>query len=261
MKHTEAQQLETKITRLFKRACAERLLLEDGDRVLVAVSGGKDSLELVRLMSRQARIHKPRIEAEAAHVIMDNIPYETERTYLENFCSEQGMKLNIIHSSFDDSTAPQNNAMQRKRKTKCFLCSWYRRKALFEYAVSNGFNKIAFGHHQDDFLVTFLMNLTFEGSPQTMQPRMQMKYYPLTVIRPLCLVPEHLITSLAQMLNFEKQKTPCPYEEKSRREDMTRIFREMEMLNPEARYSIWNAIEEKRGTSGKSSEDCTPANQ
>lgn len=261
MKQTEVEQLESKITRLFKRACAERHLLEDGDRVLVAVSGGKDSLELVRLMSRQARIHKPRIEAEAAHVIMDNIPYETERTYLENFCSENGIRLNVIHTSFDDSSAPQTSAMQRKRKTKCFLCSWYRRKALFEYAASNGFNKIAFGHHQDDFLVTFLMNLTFEGAAQTMQPRMQMKHYPVTVIRPLCLVPEHLITSLAQMLNFEKQKTPCPYEEKSRREDMTRIFHEMETLNPEARYSMWNAIDEKRETAGKEADLSDTTNQ
>lgn len=242
MKKTETELTETKITRLFKRACAEHLLLEDGDRVLVAVSGGKDSLELVRLFSRQMRIHKPRIEAEAAHVIMDNIPYETEREYLESFCNDNGIKLNIIHSSFDDSSADITNAQQRKRKTKCFLCSWYRRKALFEYATSNRFNKIALGHHQDDFLVTFLMNLTFEGNAQTMRPSMKMRHYPITVIRPLCLVPEHLISSLAHLLKFEKQKTPCPYEEKSMRDDMTQIFRQIETLNPEARYSMWNAI-------------------
>ncbi len=242
MKKTETEHTEAKITRLFRRACAEHFLLEDGDRILVAVSGGKDSLELVRLFSRQMRIHKPRIEAEAAHVIMDNIPYETEREYLESFCNDNGIKLNIIHSSFDDSSTGITNAQQRKRKTKCFLCSWYRRKALFEYATSNGFNKIALGHHQDDFLVTFLMNLTFEGNAQTMRPSMKMRHYPITVIRPLCLVPERIISSLAQMLNFEKQKTPCPYEEKSMRDDMTQIFRQIETLNPEARYSMWNAI-------------------
>ena len=90
MKKTETELTETKITRLFKRACAEHLLLEDGDRVLVAVSGGKDSLELVRLFSRQMRIHKPRIEAEAAHVIMDNIPYETKTSRLNEIIALQG---------------------------------------------------------------------------------------------------------------------------------------------------------------------------
>lgn len=247
MKRTEAETTELKIQRLFSKACAEYGLLEDGDRLLVTLSGGKDSLELVRMMARQARIHVPHVEVEAAHVVMDNIPYETERTYIKRFCEEQGIKLHIIHSSFDDEgdgiEGQTRQQTARKRKTKCFLCSWNRRKALFAFAADKGFNKIALGHHQDDILVTLLMNMTFEGSIQTMPPKLKLEHYPISIIRPLCLVPEHLIASLANMLGFEKQKVACPYEEASRRQDMTEVYRSLEAMNPEARYSLWRSME------------------
>ena len=204
---------EQKILKRFNKGCVDYRLLEDGDRILIALSGGKDSLELVRLLAQRARIYKPHIEVEAAHIIMDNIPYETDRSYLQAFCAENGIKLHILHSSFDESTDP--------RKTRCFLCAWNRRKTLFEFAVNNGFNKIALGHHMDDILVTFLMN---------------------TIIRPLCLVHEADIRQVAEELHFTKQKALCPYEETTRRSDMQAVFQQLEQLNPEARYSLWRSV-------------------
>lgn len=224
---------EQKVLKRFNKGCVDYHLLEDGDRILIALSGGKDSQELVRLLAQRARIYKPHIEVEAAHIIMDNIPYESDRTYLQNFCEENGIRLHILHCSFDESTDP--------RKTRCFLCAWNRRKTLFEFAVSNGFNKIALGHHMDDILVTLLMNITFEGSHSTMQPRLSLKHYPLTIIRPLCLVHESDIKQVAEALLFNKLKTLCPYEETTRRADMQAIFQQLEQLNPEARYSLWRS--------------------
>lgn len=226
--------MEQKITRLFRRACANYHLLSDGDRVLVALSGGKDSLELVRLMARQSRIHKPRIEVAAVHVVMDNIPYETDNTYIEQFCQQEGIRLVILHSRFDESTD--------HRKTRCFLCSWNRRKTIFKYAQDNGYNKVALGHHMDDFLVTALMNATFEGSYSSMQPSMPMRHYALTVIRPLCLVHESMIQTVAEHEGFQKQKRQCPYEEETKRTALTEVFHQLEQLNPEARYSLWRAL-------------------
>lgn len=97
---------EQKVLKRFNKGCVDYYLLEDGDRILIALSGGKDSLELVRLLAQRARIYKPHIEVEAAHIIMDNIPYETDRSYLQDFCAENGIKLHILHSSFDESTIP-----------------------------------------------------------------------------------------------------------------------------------------------------------
>ncbi|MBR4572284.1 MAG: tRNA 2-thiocytidine biosynthesis protein TtcA [Prevotella sp.] len=235
--------LKMKIHRLFHKACAIYSLLEEGDRVLVALSGGKDSLMLLRLMSEQQRILKPRIEVEAVHVIMDNIPYETERTYIQKFCEEHGVRLTILHSSFDDSEEEVDSQKLRKRKTKCFLCSWYRRKAIFTYAKEHGFTKVALGHHQDDFLTTLLMNMTFEGTIETMSPKLKMEHYPIDIIRPLCLVPEAMIKEEAQRQGFEKQKTPCPYDRVTKRKEINDLFHQLETMNPEARHSLWHAIE------------------
>lgn len=224
--------MEKKITRLFHKACADYALLEDGDKVLIALSGGKDSLMLARLMGRQQKIFKPRIQVAAAHVVMDNIPYESDADYLRQFCADEGVELHVLHSSFDESTD--------KRKTHCFLCAWNRRKALFEFARDNGYNKVALGHHMDDFLVTSLMNMTFEGSFGGMQPIMPMRHYPLSVIRPMCLIHESMIKEVAG--EFRQQKRKCPYEHDTQRNRMTELLRELEEINPEARYSMWRAI-------------------
>lgn len=226
--------MEDKIRRKFNRACTDYQLLEDGDHILIALSGGKDSLELCRLMAERARIFRPSIHIEAAHVVMDNIPYETSRSYLETFCKELHVQLHILHGSFDERTD--------SRKTRCFLCSWHRRKLLFSFAVERGFNKVALGHHQDDILTTWLMNITFEGNISTIHPKMQMKHYPLQLIRPLCLVEETWIAEVARQFGFEKQKVPCPYEDLTRRRHINDIFHQLERLNPEARYSMWHAI-------------------
>lgn len=263
---------EDKIRRRFHEGCANYQLLENGDRILIALSGGKDSLMLARLLAAQARLHRPHISVEAAHVIMDNIPYETDRSYLQSFCDSLSLPLHIIHSRFDDSDTnndSQNRSKQsiitseqstilseqsairpgqtatstrRKQKTKCFLCSWNRRKALFRFATDNGFNKLALGHHQDDILVTWLMNMTFEGSATSISPKMVMRNYPIEVIRPLCLVQESWISEIAEAEGFQKQKTPCPYEETTRRNDMTDVFHHLQSLNPEARYCLWRAL-------------------
>lgn len=226
--------MEDKIRRKFNRACTDYQLLEDGDHILIALSGGKDSLELCRLMAERARIFRPSIHIEAAHVVMDNIPYETSRSYLETFCKELHVQLHILHGCFDERTD--------SRKTRCFLCSWHRRKLLFSFAVERGFNKVALGHHQDDILTTWLMNITFEGNISTIHPKMQMKHYPLQLIRPLCLVEEAWIAEVARQQGFEHQKVSCPYEEQTRRRHINDIFHQLERLNPEARYSMWHAI-------------------
>ena len=232
---TPEQLLLNKIRKKFNKGTTDFGMLEDGDRILIGLSGGKDSLCLLQFLAERSRIFKPNISIEALHVRMENIQYESDASYLEEFARSHGVPLHIITTSFDEEGL--------RDKPACFLCSWYRRKALFRFALDNGFNKIALGHHMDDIIHTAMLNQFFQGSFSTMPAVMQMEKMPLTIIRPLCLEKESDIKEYAELCGYEKQIKLCPYEKVSNRTDMQRIFDEIERINPEARYSIWHALE------------------
>ena len=221
----------------------EHRLKERFDRILVGLSGGKDSLLLTELLANRAKIDHPRFSVEALHVRMENIQYETDTSYLQQFCDEQGVKLHLRTTRFEIGEETANDARDaRRQKQPCFLCSWMRRKEMFNLAQELGCNKIALGHHQDDMLHTALMNLTFQGRFDTMPARLRMRKMPLTIIRPLCLIEEADIKAYAEMKGYQKQKKICPYETNSHRTDIKRLYDEIEQINPEARYSIWRAL-------------------
>ena len=195
---TEQERLFRKINERFVKAFAAYQLLEDDDHILVGLSGGKDSLLLTELLAKRARIQHPRFQVEAVHVRMENIQYETDTTYLQQFCDNLGVSLHLVTTRFDEGQKPP-----------CFLCSWNRRKQLFNLAQELGCNKIALGHHQDDLLHTALMNLLYQGRFGTMPARLRMRKMPLQIIRPLCLVPEEMIRKYAEMSNYQKLVRLC----------------------------------------------------
>ena len=241
--NNESRRLEHRLKERFVKAMATYHLIEDDDRILVGLSGGKDSLLLTELLANRAKIDHPRFSVEALHVRMENIQYETDTSYLQQFCDEQGVKLHLRTTRFEIGEETVNDARDaRRQKQPCFLCSWMRRKEMFNLAQELGCNKIALGHHQDDMLHTALMNLTFQGRFDTMPARLRMRKMPLTIIRPLCLIGEADIKAYAEMKGYQKQKKICPYETNSYRTDIKRLYDEIEQMNPEARYSIWRAL-------------------
>ncbi len=227
--------MERLLTSKLNKALRNYHLIDNGDNILVALSGGKDSLCLIDLLAIRQRVFVPHFSLQAIHVRVENIAYETDTTYLENFCRERNVPLHVVTTSFDPTTD--------KRKSPCFLCSWMRRKEMFNLAQQLGCNKIALGHHNDDLIHTALMNLTFQGRFDTMPASLQMKKMPLTIIRPLCLCHEADIKAYADQQGYQKQRKLCPYEKDSYRTDIQQVFQQMESLNPETRYSIWNALE------------------
>lgn len=223
-----------RIERRFAKGVMQYGLIEEGDSILIGLSGGKDSLALVELLGRRAQIHKPSIRVAAAHIVMDNIPYQSDIDYLHRFAEERGVQFECRHTGFDASTD--------SRKSPCFLCSWNRRKELFTVAKELGCNKIALGHHMDDILQTMLMNITFQGAFSTMPPKLVMKKFDMTIIRPLCLVREADLKELADLHQYRQQLKNCPYEHESHRAQMKGILRQLEEMNPEARYSLWSSM-------------------
>lgn len=217
-----------------KKAIYKYGLITDGDRILVGLSGGKDSLALVDLLGRRSRIYRPKFEVVVAHITMSNIPYRSDLAYLRSRAEAYGLPFIVRETSFDPSTDT--------RKSPCFLCSWMRRKALFEIAKEEKCNKIALGHHQDDILETLLMNLIHQGAFGTMPPRLKMDKFDMEIIRPLCLVEEKELIRLSEMMAYPGQLKNCPYETASSRSQMKELLARMEEVNPEARYSLWGSM-------------------
>ena len=233
-KLAEGDRLLHKIENKVKKAIFDYGLITNGDKILIGLSGGKDSLALVDLLGRRSKIFNPKFEVIVAHIIMSNIPYHSDTDYLRSKAEEHGLPFIVYETLFDATTD--------HRKSPCFLCSWMRRKALFEIAKKHQCNKIALGHHQDDILETLLMNMTHQGAFGTMPPRLKMDKFSMEIIRPLCLVTEKELTALAEWLNYQKQIKNCPYESDSSRSDMKEVLAHLESINPEARYSLWKSM-------------------
>ena len=209
-------------------------LIEEGDRILVGLSGGKDSMARIDLLGRRKKILKPKFEVIAAHISMTNIGYVSDLDYLRKHCEKNDIRFIHYESSFDMTTD--------SRKSPCFLCSWTRRKSMFTIAHENNCNKIALGHHMDDVLQTLLMNMTFQGAIGTMPPKLKMNKFDMTIIRPMCLVNESDLVELSQMLGYVKQKNPCPYECSSSRPEMKEVIKMLEKMNEKARYNLWSSM-------------------
>ena len=236
-----------KLWKTFNKALGLYQLIDEGDKILVGLSGGKDSLCLLEFLARRSKIHVPHFTVEALHIRMENVQYETDTTYLQQFCDTLGVPLHIITTSFDSELSTLNSSL--KKKPACFLCSWQRRKQLFNLAQELGCNKIALGHHQDDLIHTSLMNLTFQGHFSSMPPLLKMEKMPLSIIRPLCLCQEADIAEYAQQQGYKKQLKQCPYEHETNRTTVRQLFQLMQQMNKEARYSIWNALQSTMKTS------------
>ena len=218
---TEDEKIMRRLEQRFNKGVVKYRLIEDGDKILIGLSGGKDSLALLELLARRSRI-------------LTNIPYQSDLEYLKGYSEDLGVPFVHYETFFDPSTDT--------RKSPCFLCSWNRRKALFTVAKEQGCNKIALGHHMDDILETLLMNITFQGAFSTMPPKLVMRKFEMTIIRPMCLVHEADLIEMARIRGFRKQIKDCPYESLSNRSNMKEVLYSLEKMNPEARYSLWKCM-------------------
>ncbi|MBQ4023342.1 MAG: tRNA 2-thiocytidine biosynthesis protein TtcA [Prevotella sp.] len=240
---------KNKVTRLFNEALQRYGLIADGDRVLIGLSGGKDSMALLELLALRSRIFVPRFEVEAAFVRMNDIPYQSDEDYLKAFAASHGVTLHVVETSSLDARESREKHVAgiptdgEQKKPVCFQCSWQRRKKLFETAKELGCNKIALGHHRDDLMETALMNLTFQGQFSTMRPMMPMDRFPMTIIRPLCLIREREMEQWAASHGYKKQIKNCPFESASKRFNMKQVVAELEQMNPEFAYTFYRAIE------------------
>ena len=191
------------------RAIREYAMLADGDRVAVAVSGGKDSLSLLRLLDVRRQSAPERYELAAIHVIGDaRGPGTPTHPPLLDWLATSDYEHEIVPLRLpDDEQVPLN----------CQRCTWNRRRTLFEAAQRLGCNVVALGHHADDLAQTTLMNLLASGKVETMAPRREYFDGALRLIRPLCYVAEKDIRRFARACAFPSPPEDCPRSHESRR--------------------------------------------
>ena len=209
-------------------------MLSDGDKILIGLSGGKDSLALVEVLANRKRIYKPKIDVIACHIYINNIGYKSDTDYLKRFCEEHGVKFILSEISIEED--------KKKNRNQCFLCSWFRRKQLIKIAEENGCNKIAFGHHKDDAIETLLMNQYYQGTFSTMPPKLEMNNYNVTIIRPLILLREKELIELSMEHEYQKQVKQCPYEKESKRDEIKELITTLEQMNPSVVSSLYNSM-------------------
>ena len=219
----------------FKKAINDYDLIEDYDHILIGLSGGKDSLALLELLGERMKSFVPRFKLTAVHISVENIPYQSDLAYLKAYSEQFGIPF-VHHSTHFEET-------NDKRKSNCFLCSWHRRKAIFDVAKQLNCNKIALGHHLDDITETLLLNLVYQGSFGTMPPKLKMDKFNMTLIRPLALIPEKEMKEMERIRCYQKQIKNCPHEKDSSRGDAKNLLTDLEKLNPAIRQSLWAAMQ------------------
>ncbi|RKY85941.1 hypothetical protein DRQ09_06665 [candidate division KSB1 bacterium] len=231
--------LKKKTYYLLKRvnkAISEFNLIEDGDRIAVAVSGGKDSLTLLRLLIQRQSYSKEKYKVGAVHIISDfKCKGCVHRITLENIFKSYNIDYGFEHINV------LNDGKGNRIPPSCFWCSWNRRKAIFLWASKNNYNKVAFGHHQDDLLETVFLNLFFHSNLETMEPRVSFFNGEITVIRPLIYLKEKDIISFVKLTNFPSQLCSCPNASNSKRTFVKDFIKKIEPEIKHFRNNVWKA--------------------
>lgn len=219
----------------------EYAMLAHGDRVLVAVSGGVDSLVLVHLLAAWQKKAPLRYELFPVHVDMEGSASAPGPTALHasRELAERGLTLQILSGTPDPAA---QGAEERAAVRGCFACARSRRIRLFEEARTRACNKIAFGHHQDDLIETFLLNLTCAGNISTMRPRQDLFDGELALIRPLAYVEKTAIQAIARANGLQPVPCTCPWAGQSRRAAVQDLAAELYRRFPGAKRNIFAAL-------------------
>ncbi len=222
------------ITKKIAAAIYRYGMIEAGDKILVAVSGGKDSMTMLAHLQRMAP-HFP-------------IPFTIKALHIKtDFCNcfkKNKMEATLDEWGIDYEILPVNIVKRLKpgQKMNCWWCSTQRRTELLRYAQTNGFRRIALGHHLDDIIETFFMNMAYKGEMATMLPTLQYDKYPQSIIRPLALVPQLEIVKYAEAHDLTRLVCGCPYTSKSKRKDVRGIIAQLADGEDHVRENIFAAM-------------------
>lgn len=211
----------------LRKALYKFELVDGVQRLALALSGGKDSLTMLFLLHAVAGRGFPDFTIHPIHVTGEfSCGAGVEVPYLQAICDELGLELTVCESH------------QTLDTLECYGCSRERRKLLFDAAKKLDATTIAFGHHRDDNAQTCLMNLLQKGEFKAILPKLEMRKYGVTLIRPLLYISEEQIKRFAQQQGFARVMCRCPVGQNSMRKKVDQLLEEIEELYPHARRNI-----------------------
>lgn len=226
--------LPPKYNRKIGQAMADWDMLRDGDRILIGVSGGVDSLVCARVL--QAWREKAPIDYQVRAVYVDNGFWQPEMGGTEPAAriAEQLARFDLPFFTV--------RGWEIDGRRNCFVCARNRRSQLFELARETGCNKIALGHHKDDLVETFLLNTFYGGNISTMLPRQDLFGGGLSLIRVLCYLEKNEIVEISRLAGLEPVENYCPVDQDSRRETVRSLLNQVCREIPGAKSSIFTAL-------------------
>ena len=232
-KHHDIPELRA-VSHRAGKAIMDYKMLQNGDRIAVAVSGGKDSISLLHVLRHRQRIIPIKFEFTAVHIDFGFPDFDPQR--LIDYLQAQGFPYVI--EKVDSMKG------ERFEDIDCFWWSRNRRKALFELAHRQGFTKIAFGHHLDDIVETILLNQFYRGEIAAMKPRQELFGGDIIIIRPLAYEREAMMATLAQKLQITTiGQSKCANDETSHRMMIKKMLRTLEQENPNVVKNIFRSLQ------------------
>jgi tRNA 2-thiocytidine biosynthesis protein TtcA len=217
-----------------KRTIYNFKMISDGDRVAIGVSGGKDSAALLYIMNLFKKHSPVKFDLEAVYI---HPGWPIDLKPLEDQAERLGIRLHV------EETAIARVVFERRQeKNPCALCANLRRGALHQAANNLGCNKVALGHHLDDAIQTFMLNLIYTGNMGTFKPVTYLDRTDLYLIRPLIQLPESVLAALASRENLPLIKNPCPVSGKTKRKEMDELVTELSSRYPDLREKWRSAL-------------------
>lgn len=221
----------------IRKADQEFDMIADGDRIAVGISGGKDSLVLLNSLAGYRRFAEHKFTLVGITLDMRFGGKDTDFTPIAEMCRELDVEYKVIPTDIGEVIFDI-----RKESNPCALCAKMRRGALHDAAVEMGCNKIALGHHNDDVIETFIMNLHKEGRIGCFSPVTYLSRKNITVIRPMVLAPEQKIIACANRNNFPVVKSKCPADKTTQRQVTKEWLSEMERKDKGFKIRMFGAL-------------------
>ena len=220
----------------IRKADTDFRMIEDGDRVAVGVSGGKDSLLLLHALSLYRKFSHKNFEMCA--VTVDNGIGNPDYSSIQVLCDSLSISYSVQKTQIGEIIFGY-----RKEKNPCALCAKMRRAVLAKACIDAGYNKLALGHHREDAIETLLLSLFHEGRFRTFHPVTRMSRTGVTVIRPLVYLPESHVKHMQKVLDLPVLKSCCPVDGKTERAEMSRFLSELKKSFPDAPDRLLHALQ------------------